>query len=1665
MSLDSHHSYFLDVRFKLNQKNAERFKIPEQMIRDDMVSLEDLDELLKKVTHIEELQGAKIRYLDDQDFYVPLPESGVPFNGSKCIKLYLSVQTQNPLHDINFLRQLKESKMDSRLEVLEQSVQQLKSAVLSIAQRANYSVESQTISGSQENQTIEEEEEDKAGLSLEELEKYSANLSNNFTKSRSITLPEANRFIEPPLSKRITMSHFQMKKSQLHFAILYSNPLVELMERRNKITTALLTNDPVDFSSECSAILNTLQSFKKHLNVHVECASSDQFINIIKEKPKVMHIMCHGDFDVEKQEYFLEFENSKAELLRMYPSKLKELLAGTSLSDIELVFINACHSEALGRAFLELGVKTVIVSQSEHKLNDEFAKNFGRLFYNELIEAKSISQAFKNAKVQLKALKLDSYESCCCGHSHTEDCEWYAYYKQHGKFLAHAEHECLCNCPQRAQHIHQLDCQWAEEFMFKFNLPLPDPDADHIFLCCCRPELTHDETMKLQLLCRKGTDPEQQIIFGELFKGEVRQVSKTFFSENKFQDCETVGRNRVIYQVFNAFCYENARIVYLVGESGIGKSQLSKHIANYMMERHKVANVTYLNMDRVFNLSVFLARIPEYRLITSFGTYKAKSAGQENLIILDNLDGILERHYKEFHVSMRELVEQTKLRFLVLSKTSYTQEDVNVHWQQKVIGIPPLNTQAAAKLLKSMASDYLPFNLRNIVNLQSHPIFKSDAHFSLKPTPKVIADISFILKKGNKSLDQIYEDYCLKQSGSTQVGLIEDQSMLQRKSWLEAMKTQSHFQYQVYLFIAHFNNGIMLRDLKDAAVVLPLPEDWLATVIYISLHFDDEFIESQTSFVDLKQRLFEMLKADKTEFDILKELKKTETSSNSAIKINDMKLSGSHEICLSVDIPMRQIINTVDEDGSALFQQKINVLRYYQFLFQSIIIQNTKKNYYLENILECSLVNSNKAVWEVDLHPQQIDSYVVGEDMSISELQDIIKIHETTIRVLLSDSSEMSLCKTLHPALESSDPLAKSFLNLLQGFLLMLWTICKIHEYYEIGLDYVQLFRQMNSTEESQKVFRACEIKAELFACDVLYRKLKKSRDLCSNEDAEQISIQFNIAERVLQSCEAEDWINYYSEFYIAKILTLKLDKIKLKNRDQEIETCYACLKNLADKIPLSEKFHFLKAKINFFIFENHFEKKIVMEKDIARLKEAVNIFQQAKSHKLECHAFMMLATLYSNKHHQSLNYAKEALKLSRRSGIKEFEKQLKALVNTANTQIRKQFQNKLYFLKSFPLKDQPEPPCGGINFSKNLRYELNAELAELHKHILVHFDTFKLSVLKELFEERQGCKLLALDFLYLKDDALVLEGSQMNEEVVDLPTLKELIGSSDKKISADILMVLSDYPYKIITEFADICKIPVTIYFDFKQKEQTTFRKNCYDIKTHFLKREFMYVFLKTFVKELCSGKQVKFCLDNALGETFEKINHSLKHSYELLIVKQQAEGLDLGFTTTRGMWSISDLEEIFKDSVKVHFNPKSSGPGLNMVCELSKGTFRLFRQTGRHQPGPQRCLPGDQLFPAKRPKCGSALLYAGRVGLANSDTNGSIFVQKEALGSLLLSLNSSIKLTKEAFIQMEYLLSGLKNFLGRIVEMILSRGFLEKNLGTNLIGTSMNILREQRN
>jgi len=49
---------------------------------------------------------------------------------------------------------------------------------------------------------------------------------------------------------------------------------------------------------------------------------------------------------------------------------IRTLFKGEDLSEIDIIFVNACHSEEVAKTFLELNVKCLIVVEGETKIDD-----------------------------------------------------------------------------------------------------------------------------------------------------------------------------------------------------------------------------------------------------------------------------------------------------------------------------------------------------------------------------------------------------------------------------------------------------------------------------------------------------------------------------------------------------------------------------------------------------------------------------------------------------------------------------------------------------------------------------------------------------------------------------------------------------------------------------------------------------------------------------------------------------------------------------------------------------------------------------------------------------------------------------------------------------------------------------------------------------------------------------------------------------------------------------------------------------------------------------------------------------------------------------------------------------------------------------------------------
>ena len=242
---------------------------------------------------------------------------------------------------------------------------------------------------------------------------------------------------------------------------MYAEPLVQILDSRAVISLP----DAVDYEEECREIYETLQGKGVQINIMIEIATRTNLVNVLTKNPAILHILCHGEYDNVRKKFYLCFEKANGELDRLYADDLKDILDKFE-TKVQLVFVNACHSEPVATVFSEAGVPCVIGVQSQLQIADVFARKFAQGFYNYIFDGMTVREAFNLSLIS--SADPSSY-SCCCAHAHKSDCKWALKAKQEGYHKAHLYHDPICtSCPRRRENIHALSCQWAQDFQAEY---------------------------------------------------------------------------------------------------------------------------------------------------------------------------------------------------------------------------------------------------------------------------------------------------------------------------------------------------------------------------------------------------------------------------------------------------------------------------------------------------------------------------------------------------------------------------------------------------------------------------------------------------------------------------------------------------------------------------------------------------------------------------------------------------------------------------------------------------------------------------------------------------------------------------------------------------------------------------------------------------------------------------------------------------------------------------------------------------------------------------------------------------------------------------------------------------------------------------------------------
>ncbi len=113
--------------------------------------------------------------------------------------------------------------------------------------------------------------------------------------------------------------------NRIDIALMYSEPLV-ISDPGGLISLG----DPVDYEEECNKLLEILNRKEKRIEAYFEIATIENLLNVLSLSPKILHIICHGEINKEKDKFYLCFvENS--ELRELYISDLKEKISEMDL--------------------------------------------------------------------------------------------------------------------------------------------------------------------------------------------------------------------------------------------------------------------------------------------------------------------------------------------------------------------------------------------------------------------------------------------------------------------------------------------------------------------------------------------------------------------------------------------------------------------------------------------------------------------------------------------------------------------------------------------------------------------------------------------------------------------------------------------------------------------------------------------------------------------------------------------------------------------------------------------------------------------------------------------------------------------------------------------------------------------------------------------------------------------------------------------------------------------------------------------------------------------------------------------------------------------------------------------------------------------------------------
>lgn len=548
--------------------------------------------------------------------------------------------------------------------------------------------------------------------------------------------------------KLVPQPNVKLNRQDIDIFMIHSSPLV------NKVSVKeiSLKSMTLDFEEERRLLITTLENNGLGAGLRFEAATVQNLCEALSFAPKVLHISCHGNYD--DLEFYLAFESSNplGLLDRLSGDRLQKLLMTKSENLPSLVFVSACFSEAITQVYLNAGFKCVVAVMGDCKIHDDAAKTFAREFYINLLRGNTIRKAFDGAKV-LTEQTTENLSTCCCAHNHKPTCTWFQEALKDAR-RAHRKHAPKCSCPESRICNHAFNCEWAKDFLGCFNPS--EIKKGKLMVCCCSPELPHNEGQKFILL---SSDPleEEKVLFPNWTANEI-EIFNPPLEERKPPKVlnEVVGRNVEIKNLVQLL-HGPTRCVIVYGVKGVGKSQVVKKAVTYAYERHTFKHgVLYLDYRGKTDISEIYSRIASKLMIPGISKKKMQLFRAINsldiCIVIDNVEPHFADEMEGMMDKLNLLLEQTTAaKFVIVTEKPYGKNFV------RNFEVKALNTKNAIGLLKHLVGSSMSSRERAELSASTDMLNR------ISKTPSVLLQLASMIKQGNK-VRELLEDYSQSES-------------------------------------------------------------------------------------------------------------------------------------------------------------------------------------------------------------------------------------------------------------------------------------------------------------------------------------------------------------------------------------------------------------------------------------------------------------------------------------------------------------------------------------------------------------------------------------------------------------------------------------------------------------------------------------------------------------------------------------------------------------------------------------------------------------------------------------------------------------------------------------------------------------------------------------